>query len=207
MSKIDLKKDLKHLYNPSKKDFSVVEVPPMNFLMIDGRGDPNKSADYQAAIEALFNLSYTLKFMVKKSDITDYAVMPLEGLWWVDDVHQIDLWDKKDEWYWTAMIMQPNVVTAEQVAAATEEVQRKKAPSALDKMRFERFDEGLAAHILYIGPFADEKPTIDRLHHFITEGGNQLTGKHHEIYLNDFRRTAPEKLKTVIRQPMRKGTA
>jgi hypothetical protein len=205
MTKIDLKKDLKHLYNPSKKNFAVVEVPAMNFLMVDGRGDPNTSADYQAAIEALFSLSYTLKFMLKKSGAVDYAVMPLEGLWWVDDVHRGDLWVNKDEWYWTAMMMQPDVVAAEHIAAAIEEVRRKKAPSALDKVRFEQFNEGLAAQILYTGPYADEKPTIDRLHHFIVKSGCQLAGKHHEIYLNDFRRTAPDKLKTVIRQPMRKG--
>lgn len=207
MSKIDLKKDLKHLYNPSKNYFSVVEVPAMNFLVVDGRGDPNTSADYQAAIEVLFSLSYTLKFMVRRTSGADYAVMPLEGLWWVDDPLQPDLFANKDKWQWTAMIMQPPQVTHELVSAGMDEVRRKKAPSALDNVRFERFDEGLTAQILYIGPFADEKPTIDRLHSFILESGGQITGKHHEIYLNDFRRTAPDKLKTVIRQPLQKGTA
>lgn len=207
MTKIDLKKDLKHLYNPSKREFSVVDVPPMNFLMIDGRGDPNTSADYQEAIETLFSLSYTLKFMIRKSGGLDYAVMPLEGQWWVDDVHQADLWANKDTWYWTAMVMQPDVVSREHVATATEAVRRKKALPALDKVRFERFEEGLSAQIMYLGSYADERPTIDRLHDYIVQSGGALTGKHHEIYLNDFRRTAPEKLKTIIRQPMLKGTA
>lgn len=205
MTKIDLKKELKQLYNPSKTEISVVEVPVMNFLMVDGRGDPNTSLDYQAAIETLFSLSYTLKFMLKKAGGDDYAVMPLEGLWWADDVHQPDLFSNKDAWYWTAMMMQPPLITREMVKVATDDVRRKKAPAALDKVRFERFAEGWAAQIMYIGPFADERPTIDRIHAHIEESGYKLTGKHHEIYLSDFRRAAPEKLKTVIRQPFRKS--
>ncbi|MEZ4668495.1 MAG: GyrI-like domain-containing protein [Anaerolineae bacterium] len=205
MTKIDLKKELKQLYNPSKTEISVVEVPVMNFLMVDGRGDPNTSLDYQAAIETLFSLSYTLKFMLKKAGGDDYAVMPLEGLWWADDVHQPDLFSNKDAWYWTAMMMQPPLITREMVKVATDDVRRKKAPAALDKVRFERFAEGWAAQIMYICPFADERPTIDRIHAHIEESGYKLTGKHHEIYLSDFRRAAPEKLKTVIRQPFRKS--
>lgn len=204
MTKIDLRKELKHLYNPSKKEFSVVEVPAMNFLMVDGMGDPNTAPDMPAAVEALYSLSYTLKFMVKKAGLGNYAVMPLEGHWWVDEAYLFDIESNRDKWQWTLMVNQPEVVTAEHIAAGMEEVRRKKAPPGLDKVRFERFHEGLAAQIMYIGAYADEKPTIDRLHDFIHQSGGQLTGKHHEIYLNDFRRTSPEKLKTIIRQPMRK---
>jgi len=201
MSKVDFKKDLKHLYNPSAKEVSVVDVPPMNFLMIDGAGDPNVSLEYQQAMEALFSLSYTLKFRVKKIIRADYAVMPLEGLWWTDDPGQLA---DKSLWKWTAMIMQPEFVTAELVAEALAEVREKKGFAALDRVRFETYHEGLSAQIMHIGPYDAEEPTIARLHSFIRENGYELSGKHHEIYLSDPRRTAPEKLRTVLRQPVRK---
>jgi len=203
MSKVDLKKDLKHLYNPSAKEVSVVDVPPMNFLMIDGAGDPNVSPEYQQAMEALFSLSYALKFMVKKSNGVDYAVMPLEGLWWTDDPGQFSM-SNKGIWKWTAMIMQPEYVTGQVFAAALAEARRKKDLVALDRVRFESYHEGLSAQIMHIGPYAAEEPTIARLHSFIRENGYELSGKHHEIYLSDPRRTAPEKLRTVLRQPVRK---
>jgi len=203
MSKVDLKKDLKHLYNPSAKEVSVVDVPPMNFLMIDGAGDPNVSPEYQQAMEALFSLSYALKFMVKKSNGVDYAVMPLEGLWWTDDPGQFSM-SNKGIWKWTAMIMQPEYVTGQVFAAALAEARRKKDLVALDRVRFESYHEGLSAQIMHIGPYAAEEPTIARLHSFIRENGYELSGKHHEIYLSDPRRTAPEKLRTVLRQPIRK---
>ncbi|RMD59216.1 hypothetical protein D6833_11770 [Candidatus Parcubacteria bacterium] len=203
MSKVDLKKDLKHLYNPSAKQVSLVDVPRMKFLMIDGAGDPNVSVEYQQAVEALFTLSYTLKFRVKKSTGVDYAVMPLEGLWWTDDPSQFTMANKAI-WKWTAMIMQPKHVTAEIVAEALEEVKKKKSPSSLEKVRFETYHEGLSAQIMHIGPYIAEGPTIARLHNFIWENGYEPSGKHHEIYLSDPRRTAPEKLKTVLRQPIRR---
>lgn len=201
MSTIDLKKDFKQLYNQSAKEVSVVDVPPMNFLMIDGAGDPNVSVEYQQAMEALFSLSYTLKFRVKKITGVDYAVMPLEGLWWTDDPSQLV---DKGLWKWTAMIMQPEFVTAELVAEALAEVREKKGLAALDRVRFETYHEGLSAQIMHIGPYDAEGPTIARLHSFIRESGYEPWGKHHEIYLSDPRRTAPEKLKTVLRQPVRK---
>ncbi len=203
MSKVDLKKDLKHLYNPSAQEVSVVDVPPMNFLMIDGAGDPNVSLEYQQAMEALFSLSYALKFRVKKSNGVDYAVMPLEGLWWTDDPGQFSM-SNKGIWKWTAMIMQPEYVTGQLFAAALAEARRKKDLVALDRVRFESCHEGLSAQIMHIGPYAAEEPTIARLHSFIRENGYELNGKHHEIYLSDPRRTAPEKLRTVLRQPVRK---
>lgn len=203
MKKIDFKKELKNLYNPSKGKVEIVDVPEMNFLMIDGRGDPNTSRDYKEAVEALYAVSYTLKFMIKKSDLQiDYGVMPLEGLWWVDDMTRFDV-DKKGDWKWTSMIMQPEYVTNELAAAACELVEKKKNPPALSKIRFESFAEGKAAQTMHIGPFSEEGPVIESIHDFIRESGAALTGRHHEIYLSDIRKAAPEKWKTVIRQPFR----
>jgi len=200
-TKIDLRKELKHLYNPSSKQIAVVDVPDMNFLMIDGQGDPNTSVAYRDAVESLFAVSYTLKFMVKKGEqAVDYAVMPLEGLWWVEDMTQFSMHDK-DAWKWTSMIMQPEYVTAELFQEALRQVRKKKDLPALSGMRFESFHEGHAAQILYFGPYSDEGPSIERIHRFILEQGRRLRGRHHEIYLSDPRRTAPAKLKTVIRQP------
>lgn len=202
MKKIDYKKELKALYKPSAKKMDIVEVPPMNFLMIDGIGDPNISKSYQEAIEALFSVSYTLKFMVKKGELEiDYGVMPLESLWWVDDMKQFSVEDKSD-WKWTAMIMQPEVISADAVSEAVSQVSRKKKLSALAGLSFKSLTEGTAAQVLHLGPFSDEGPTIEKLHQFIEEQGFERSGLHHEIYLSDFRRTVPEKLKTIIRQPV-----
>jgi hypothetical protein len=203
---IDLRKQFKHLYQPSAKQFSIVDVPPLNFLMIDGTGNPNTSQDYHDALEALYGLSYTLKFGVKLgkygSKKYDYPVMALEGLWWMDDVREFSL-ERKDDWKWTMMMMQPDIITPDQVELARADLIKKKNPVAAPKIHFESYHEGLSAQIMYFGPYADEGPTIQRLHEFIAESGHQLRGKHHEIYLSDPRRTAPEKLKTVIRQPMK----
>jgi hypothetical protein len=205
MQKIDYKKELKHLYKASAKKFVIIDVPQMNFLMIDGQGDPNTAQDYKDAVEALFSVSYTLKFQIKESELAvDYGVMPLEGLWWADDMAQFSADDKSD-WKWTAMIMQPEHVNAELVQEAILQVERKKRLSTVSKLRFEALTEGQAAQILHIGPFSEEAPAIEALHQFIEEQGYQRAGKHHEIYLNDFRRTAPDRLKTIIRQPMGKA--
>ena len=203
MQKIDFKKEWKHLYKPSPKKIDIVDVPKMNFLMTDGRGDPNTSQEFQEAVEALFGVSYTAKFMVKKSETAvDYAAMPLEGLWWAEDMAEFSI-ERKADWRWTAMIMQPEYVTRDLLEAAVEQVKQKKNPSALSKLRFDSYHEGQAAQIMHIGPFADEGPTIVRIHQFIVENGYELSGKHHEIYLSDFRRAAPQNLKTVIRQPFK----
>ena len=207
MAKIDLKRDLKLLYNPSEKAVALVDVPPMNFLMLDGSDDPNTSPDYVAAIEALFTLSYALKFRVKKSQAgVDYAVMPLEGLWWADDPNQFGMQDKAN-WKWTAMIVQPPYVTAALVAEMLAETHKRTGLAALEKIRFASYPEGLSAQIMHIGPYATEEPTIARLHGFIAENGYTPRGKHHEVYLKDARRTAPEKLQTVVRQPVEKARA
>jgi hypothetical protein len=200
LDKVDLKKELKNLYNPSAKEISVVDVPAMNFLLVNGEGAPT-SPQYSEAIEALFTVAYTLKFMIKKAKSIDYGVMPLEGLWWVDDMAKFNP-DQKDEWKWTAMIMQPKYVTSEDFNLAVEQVKKKKNPAALPKVRFEGFKEGPAAQIMYVGPFSAEGPTIAKIHAHIQNSGHKLSGKHHEIYLNNPATTAPEKLKTIIRQPM-----
>lgn len=201
MEKIDYKKELKQLYQPSAKAVEQVEVPPMHFLMVDGQGDPNTAQLYADAIEALYAVAYTLKFMVKKGPLAlDYGVMPLECLWWADDMRSFAKGDKS-KWKWTAMVMQPPCVTPALVESAMAEVQKKKAPVALGKLRMESFAEGTCAQTLHIGPFSAEGPTIEKVHAFITQRG-QLRGKHHEIYLSDIRKAAPEKWKTIIRQPM-----
>jgi hypothetical protein len=202
-TQLDLKKDLKHLYNPSAKEVVQVDVPPFNFLMIDGAGDPNTAPSYAEAVEMLYTVAYTLKFISKAAGI-DYGVMPLEGLWWASNMAEFSM-DAKDDWQWTMMIMQPDHLTADMVAQAVAQTRAKKNPPALDKLRFETYREGLSAQIMHIGPYAAEAPTIARLHQWIRAQGytHHGAGKHHEIYLSDPRRTAPEKMKTVIRQPMR----
>ncbi len=200
MKKISFKKQLKHLYSPNAKEVVEVDVPPMNFLMIDGKGDPNTSQSYSDAIEALYAVSYALKFMVKKGDMEiDFGVMPLEGLWWADDMSSFSV-DDKSGWKWTAMIMQPELVTSEMVELAVETVRNKKNPVALALLRFEEFMEGKSAQILHIGPFSEEGPTIEKVHKYIERNGER-SGKHHEIYLSDIRRADPAKWKTVVRQP------
>jgi hypothetical protein len=199
MKKIDFKKELKSLYQPSAKVVALVDVPPMNYLMIDGEGDPNTAKSYAEAIEALFAVAYTVKFAVKKSQEIDYGVMPLESLWWAADMTAFTTGDKA-KWQWTAMIMQPSFVTKEIVAAAVADVKKKKNPTALAKLRFEALTEGTCAQTLHIGPFSEEGPTIERVHEFIRARGKRI-GKHHEIYLSDLRKAAPEKWKTVVRQP------
>jgi len=202
MVKIDCKKELKNLYSSSAEKVEVVEVPQMNFLMIDGEGDPNTSQSFQDAIDVLYPLSYTLKFIIKRGEIgIDYGVLPLEGLWWADDMSSFSV-DNKENWKWTLMIMQPELVKKEMVATAIEEIRKKKKPVALPLVRFESFAEGKVGQIMHIGPFSEEGPTVEKLHSFIKVSGSQRIGKHHEIYLSDIRRAAPEKWKTIIRQPM-----
>ena len=201
MEKINYKKKLQHLYKPSVKEVEIVEVPQMNYLMIDGDGGPNHPT-FQNAIEVLFPLSYTLKFMIKKSDIgIDYGVLHLEGLWWADDMSSF-IKDKKDDWKWTLMIMQPELITNEMVVEAVNQVRVKKNPTSLPLVRFESINEGKVAQIMHIGPFSEEGPTVQKLHSFIKDSGKKIIGKHHEVYLSDIRRAAPEKWKTIIRQPM-----
>jgi len=201
MAKIDLKKELKHLYQASAREVVQVEVPAMTYLMVDGAGDPNTERAYTEAVEALFSVSYTAKFTLKKSPrATDYAVMPLEGLWWADDMSKFSVADKSN-WKWTMMILQPDFVDRRTLDGAIDAVRDRKDLPALARLRIETFTEGRCAQTLHIGPFSAEGPTIERVHQFIAARSG-LTGKHHEIYLSDIRKAAPSKWKTIIRQPM-----
>jgi hypothetical protein len=201
MLKHDLKRELKHLYSASTKAVEVVDVPPMNYLMIDGSGDPNTAQEYQDAVSALYNVAYTLKFALKKREGLDYPVMALEGLWWVEDLSKLDM-DDKSNWLWTMMIVQPDFVTQAVFESAVDDLRKKKNPPLLDRVRLESYHEGLSAQILHIGPYAAEQPTIERLYAYMSEHGYVHNGKHHEIYLGDPRRSTPEKLRTIIRQPI-----
>ncbi len=204
MDKIDLKKVWKELYTPGTKQVSLVDVPSFNYLMIDGRGDPNTAQEYREAIEALYPVAYTLKFMLKGGETgQDYVVMPLQGLWWVENMADFSA-ERKEDWEWTMMMMQPPPVTEAMVAEAVAQTRKKKNPPALDKVRLEALHEGSSAQIMHIGPYADETSNIQKVHQFIADAGGKLYGKHHEIYLSDPRRTAPEKMKTIIRQPFRR---
>lgn len=203
MARIDFKKELRHLYNPSPNEVAIVDVPKMNFLMIDGEGDPNTAREYREAVEALFAVSYALKFMMKRELGFDYGVLPLESLWWTNGRLQFNMKDK-DKWKWTSMIMQPEQATKDFVSKALEQVEMKKNPPALPKMRFESFLEGMSAQIMYIGPYSAEGSTIAKIHEFIKKNGYELRGRHHEIYLGDPRRSSPEKLRTILRQPIKR---
>jgi hypothetical protein len=201
VARLDLRKELKQLYQPSAKAVAEVKVPAFTFLMIDGKGDPNSSKSYAEAVEALFAVSYAAKFMVKKGPSQqDYAVMPLEGLWWADDMAAFRSGDR-GQWQWTLMIMQPEFMTQALLRTAMAETMARKQLPGIARLRIERFEEGHCAQILHVGPFSEEGPTIERLHAYIDAHG-RLRGKHHEIYLTDIRRAAPSRWKTVIRQPM-----
>lgn len=190
------------LYRAPRAQPQVVDVPEARFLMIDGVGDPNTARAYGEAVEALYTLSYTLKFMLKKELGLVYRVMALEGLWWAEDMSAF-MMARRDDWHWTMMIAQPNAVTPAMLEAAREQVlAKKKVVPALGQARLEAFHEGRAAQILHIGPYSEEGTTIARLHAFIQEREYALSGKHHEIYIGDPRRAAPEKLRTILRQPM-----
>ena len=200
MPKIDLKKELKSLYNPGAREVTAVEVPEMNFIMTDGKGAPESPA-FQQAIEALYSVAYAIKFARKKADGTDFGVMPLEGLWWAEDLSDFDP-EKGDrsQWEWNLMIMQPDFITRDEFELAKETAKKKKLP-ALETVRFENFEEGRAFQIMHIGPFTAEGPDVQRIHQKIKEAGGTISGKHHEIYLSDFRKVDPAKMKTVLRQP------
>lgn len=200
-TKLDLRRELKTLYGPPAGSPVLVDVPELSFLMVDGQGDPNHSQDYRDAVQALFAVSYAVKFAVQRTAGIDYRVMPLEGLWWVDDMSRFTI-DDKASWQWTALIAQPDLVTNELVEQAVATATAKRPLPAAGRVRLERFREGRAAQLLHLGPFSAEGPTIERLHSFIAGQGLDRRGKHHEIYLTNFTRTAPERLKTVLRQPV-----
>ncbi len=201
MEKIDFKKKFKELYKPPGEPV-IIEIPEFQYLMIDGAGYPGTSQEYQDAMSALYPVAYTLKFKLKKAGIIDYVVMPLEGLWWAKNMEIFLVDSRKEEWLWTSMIMQPFEVTKEHYFEAIKEVEKKKNPVALNKMRLESHNEETSVQIMHIGSYSEEGPVIERMHQFALDKGYKLKGKHHEIYLSDPRRTPEEKWKTVLRQPI-----
>jgi hypothetical protein len=194
--------DVKELYGASSTGPSIIDVPKLQFLMVDGTGDPNQPGAFQDAIQALYSLSYGAKFMLKKEGI-EFRVSPLEGLWGSAGGFNPN---HKMTWRWTAMIMQPSAVTPAVLQKVRAEAMRKKPLPALSKVRLETFQEGRSAQIMHIGPYSAEAPTITKLHEFIKKQGYRLVGKHHEIYLGDPQRSAPARLKTLIRQPIARAS-
>lgn len=205
--KLDFKKDFKDLYAASAKEPSVVDVPALNYLMIDGRGHPGKAADFQKKIEVLFGLAYTLKFSLKfdKKKPLDFAVAPLSGLYWADDPSCFQDERRQDEWRWALAIPMPDAVDAAALDKAKTVLREKKNPDFLDQACLKVLKEGLSVQIMHIGPYDKEGPTIKKLHDYVAENGYAFNGAHNEIYLGDPRRSDPAKLKTIIRQPVKKG--
>jgi hypothetical protein len=203
MDKLDFKKDLAPLYAPKNTDWELIEVPAMNFVMVDGKGDPNTSADYSDAVAALYGVSYTIKFMSKQRLGKDYIVAPLEGLWWSDDPAAFAN-AQKSEYQWTMMIMQPDWITETLVSEAVTAAAAKKELPALSKVRFERYDEGRSLQLRHVGSYDDEAPKLKYLHaEFMPLHKLTFNGHHHEIYLSDPRKTPSSKLKTILRQPVK----
>ncbi len=200
MDKIDYKKKYKSLYGATSKKVQFVDAPALNYLMVQGIGEPGGQA-YTEAIQALYPLAYTIKFSSKKNLGIDYVVPPLEGLWWAEDYADF-ITGNRERWQWAMMIMQPDHVTQSMVSEARAQVSTKKNPAALEKVEFTSLDEGKCAQILHVGPFSEEGPTIQKVHNAIESEGYSLAGKHHEIYLSDMRRVSPEKYRTIIRQPL-----
>lgn len=206
MRKLDLKKELKHLYAPSSREVQIVDVPAFNFIMIDGAIEPGEQPDtspaFRDAMQALYGMAYTLKFMSKQNEENpvDYVVMALEGLWWAED-GEFDI-RRKDEWCWTLMIMQPDPITPQMYREALQELRQKRDDPVLSRLRFEQFHEGLSMQIMHVGPYAEEARTVSKMESFAEENGYRLRGKHHEIYLGDPRRAKPENLRTILRHPI-----
>jgi len=203
--KLDFKKEYKSLFSPSAKEPEIVEVPAFKYIMIDGRGDPNTAKDFQDKIQVLYGLSYTFKFMLKldKTDPFDFTVPPLSGLWCADDITAFAE-GRKHEWKWTLMILMPDRVTREVFEEGKRKLEEKKNPAFLELANFEIYEEGLSAQIMHMGPYAEEGPTIAKLRDFFHGKGYTFNGRHHEIYLSDPRKCKPGKMRTILRQPIKK---
>lgn len=203
MEKVDFKKTLDS-YRAKNHEFRIIDMPKMQYLMIDGHGDPNTAKEFQDAIEALYPVAYKLKFASKNELSKDYVVMPLEGLWWAEDMETFTSARDKAQWDFTLMIMQPGWITQAMFEAAVQKVAEKDPPANLGKVRLETLDEGKSVQTLHVGSFDSEANILAKMHHeFIPANNLKITGKHHEIYLSDFRKVAPEKLRTILRQPVR----
>jgi hypothetical protein len=200
--KLDLKRAYRRLYFPPADQPVLVDVPEMAFLMIDGRGGPGEPA-FARAIEALMSVSFSVKLAVKRLEpADDYTVMPVQAQWWAARMREDWFPEDRTQWRWTAMVAQPPAVTDQLIRKAIADAVAKRGVPAAKRLRFETFREGLAAQVMHVGPYAAERPTIEKLHAFIAEHDYPLRGKHHEIYLSDQRRCAPSRMKTVIRQPV-----
>ncbi len=198
---LDLRKQFRPLYTPSAKEVQVIEVPTLRFLMTDGLGAPESPA-FKNAIQTLYNLSYTLKFGLKKARGLEYPMMPLEGLWWTGERAEDFDPTARDKWRWTLMMMQPDLVTAADVKATAEEVRKK--GRTLEPFRLEKLHEGLSVQMLHVGPYSTEASTIEKINAFMKANGYAPNGKHHEIYMGDPRRAAPSKLKTIVRRAVKR---
>lgn len=205
--KVDLKQSVEG-FRAKRGEFEVLRLPQLRYLMIDGSGDPNTAPEYAEALEALYPVAYKLKFASSRQLGRDYVVPPLEGLWWADDMRSFTTGRDKSRWSWTMMLMVPEWIERPMFEAALAQAGAKQPPSRLGDVRLEALSEGLCVQTLHVGTFDDEGPVLDRMHHeFIPQQGLRMTGKHHEIYLSDPRRTAPEKLRTILRQPVVEATA
>jgi hypothetical protein len=202
-AKIDFRKSCKELFSAPTAKFVIIEVPELRYLMIDGAGDPNTACSYKEAIETLYPVAYAIKFASKLTLGRDYVVPPLEALWWAD--HMKDFIDRrKDRWLWTAMIMLPDWITLELASSCIKTVQSTRRPPAISKLRIGTLAEGRSVQILHVGAYDDEGPVLARMHHeFMPANGLTFNGSHHEIYLSDARKTSPDKLKTILRQPVK----
>ena len=203
MEKLDLKKVRKPLFTAPLNRFVTIDVPPVSYLMVDGHGDPNTAQAYRLAVESLYATAFTIKFSCKANG-KDFVVMPLEGLWSAPDPESFSA-RRKDEWEWTMMIMVPDYVNDETFRAARIKA-REKLGALPESLRLESLEEGLCLQALHVGSYDDEGALLARLHgEIMPSGGYDFAGRHHEVYLSDPRKTAPEKLKTVIRQPVRQN--
>jgi hypothetical protein len=205
-NKIDFKKSL-DAYQAKRGQFRIVEVPDLQYLMIDGHGDPNTSPAFTQALEALYPVAYKLKFASKRDLGRDYVVPPLEGIWWAEDMDSFTTSRDKSRWDWTLMIMVPDWIGQDLFTAAVDQVGAKSRPARLGDIRFESLSEGRCVQALHVGSFDDEAGVLAQMHHeFIPGNGLRMIGKHHEIYLSDSRKVAPEKQRTILRQPIRPAT-
>ncbi|MET0819667.1 MAG: GyrI-like domain-containing protein [Aeromicrobium sp.] len=201
--KIDFKKTLDS-YTAPRGTFRIVDVPDLRYLMIDGRGDPNTSSVYTDALAALYPVAYKLKFISKRELRRDYVVPPLEGLWWAEDMDAFTASRDKSRWEWTMMLMVPDWIDDASFREAVDQAGAAKKPVRLQDVRLEALSERRCVQTLHLGPFDDEGPVLERMHReFIPQHGLRLDGKHHEIYLSDARKVTPDKLRTVLRQPVR----
>lgn len=204
MNKVDHKKTLDS-YQAKHGEFRILTVPKIQYLMIDGHGDPNTSQDFKEAVAALYPVAYKLKFASKLEAGKDYTVMPLEGLWWAEDMSTFTTARDKSQWDFTLMIMQPDWITQDMFKAAVQKVAEKDPSVSLNKLRLETLDEKTCVQTLHIGSFDDEAGVLDEMHYgFIPANSLKMVKKHHEIYLSDFRKVAPEKSRTILRQPVAK---